>query len=411
MTRRHRIAFLFLASIFALHLSFTQTRPMLMSPYLQAVTTNSIYVMVESLLTDSVIVEYGVSDSYGKKAATESFEVTTHYTFVHRIKLSNLSPNTEYHYRALQSGQKSADATFRTAPKPGAGFRFAWMADCRTGTGVHDSIAMLIDEAHPVMSLYGGDLCANSSYAAFKDQFFLPNELALIARVPFFNTPGNHEKWSQNTEAFTQAPASSSGTQDYYSFDYGDVHILVLNNEIADSVETSQFRFAESDLSASTRPWKVVICHKPPYCAGGHGEDRDMKTMAEKVFEPNHVDVVISGHSHFFQHNLVNGIHYMVLGSAGAPFYTPKTAPYTVKTAKEYNYGIVDVSPTSFRMMVYNERGLPLDTLALTKGGSVKSRKPGAPEGLLVPSFNPNRSETSMITGPGSPSHSKGIVE
>jgi predicted phosphodiesterase len=241
------------------------------------------------------------------------------------------------------------------------------MADCRTGTAVHDSISRRIAEANPVVSLYGGDLCLNSSYSMFKAQFFMPSELNLISRVPFFNTVGNHEKWSPNTQAFTQAPTSASGTQAYYSFDYGDMHVLVLNNEIPDDATSPQYQFARTDLSTTKRAWKVVICHRPAYCAGGHGDDKDMKIMSETIFEPNHVDVVLSGHSHFFQHNLVNGIHHMVLGSAGAPLYDLGTAPYVVKAAKDYSFGIVDVSPTSFRMMVYNERGMPLDTLILNK--------------------------------------------
>ncbi|MGE5598782.1 MAG: hypothetical protein ACM3XS_05335 [Bacteroidota bacterium] len=35
-------------------------------------------------------------------------------------------------------------------------------------------------------------------------------ELALIAGVPFYNSPGNHEGWSRNTQAFTQAPRAAS---------------------------------------------------------------------------------------------------------------------------------------------------------------------------------------------------------
>ena len=373
--------------------AFAQSGALIMTPYLQAVTTKSIYVLVESTSADVVLVEYGVTPSYGSRASTESIEQTTEHTFVHNVKLSGLSPNTMYHYRAVLADTKSQDATFRTAPNPGTNFRFAWMADIRSaryasfwnapipgtsyffawfanrtwGLEIHDAISKRIADANPVMSLYGGDLCFNSSYSAFKDEFFRPNERSLIAHVPFFNTPGNHEKWSQNTQAFTQGPASSSGTQEYYSFDYGDMHVLVLNNEVDYSEGSPQFLYAQTDLSSTSKPWKVVIYHRPAYCAGGHGEDAKMKTMSERVFEPNHVDVVMNGHSHFFQHNLVHGIHHMVLGSAGAPLYILGTAPYVVKAAHDYSYGIIDVTSTLFNMIVYNDKGIPLDTLLLKK--------------------------------------------
>ena len=385
------LSFLLLTAIFTS--VFAQSGTLVMAPYLQAVTTKSIYVLVESTSADTLAVAYGTTTSYGFHARTESIEETTEHTFVHNVKLSGLHPNTLYHYQALLAGSASEDASFRTAPNPGTGFRFAWMADCRLakypsfvtasipGTGflfawmasrtwggeIHDTISKRIADANPVMSLYGGDLCINSSYSAFKEQFFRPNERALIAHVPFFNTPGNHEKWTPNTKAFTQAPESPSGTQEYYSFDYGDMHVLVLNNEVDYSEGSPQYRYAQYDLSSTSKPWKVVIYHRPAYCAGGHGEDSKMITMSEKIFEPNHVDVVMNGHSHFFQHNLVHGIHHMVLGSAGAPLYTLSTAPYVVKAAHDYSYGIIDVTPTSFNMMVYNDKGMLLDTLLLKK--------------------------------------------
>ena len=364
--QRTVVAVCFLHVLFPLVLA-AQSGRMLMPPYLQAVSTNDIYVLVESSSADPVTVEYGNTVAYGMKAVTESLERTTNETVVHNIQLAGLSPNTVYHYRARQGEGLSYDASFRTAPSPGTPFRFAWLADFRTNVTVHDTIALHAAEANPWMSLYGGDLCLNSTYTSFKEQFFRRNELALIARVPFFNAPGNHEGWKENTKAFTQSPASPSGTQNYYSFDYGDMHVLMLNNEIPYHEGSPQFKFAQEDLAKSTKPWKIVGAHRPAYCAGGHNEDAGMKKMTVKIFEPNKVDLVLGGHSHFFQHNLVNGIHHFVLGSVGAPLYNPGSGPYTVKSAKEYNYGIFDVSPTELILRVYNEKKVLLDSLTLTK--------------------------------------------
>lgn len=384
-----KLSVFFLVCLSSSSYSRQQAGPMLMPPYLQAVTTNSIYVLVESTSSDPVTVEFGPTAAYGKSARTESVELTTNSTYVHNIKLSGLEPNTAYHYRARQERGVSADASFRTAVLPRTSFRFAWMADCRTGNAVHDTISRRILQADPVVALYGGDLCISSTYGAFKSQFFRPNQLAESAHIPFFNAPGNHEGWSTNTKAFTQAPASPSGTQDYYSLDYGDMHVLVLNTQLDYDEGSPQYRFAQMDLSSTKRIWKIVIAHKHPYCAGGHGEDDDLKTMATKIFEPNHVDMVISGHSHFYQHNLVHGIRYMIIGTAGAPLYSLSTAPYVVKSAKEYNYAIVDVSPGSFKMVVYNERGAVLDSLTLTKQAKAKPAKPGSPEGYLLRQVDP----------------------
>ncbi|MFH0990944.1 MAG: metallophosphoesterase [bacterium] len=342
-------------------------KSMLMPPYLQAVTTTSVYALIESSTIDTVSVEYGKTGQYGQLARTESIEQTVNKTYVHNVKLTGLSPNTEYRYRARQNKDTSLPASFRSAVLPGMNFRFAFFADCRTNTDIHDLIAARISLHQPVVSLYGGDLCFKSTYESYKEQFFRPNQQALIAQVPFFNAVGNHEGWKENTKAFTQAPQSNSGTQDYYSFDYGDMHVLVLNTEIAYDSESPQYTFAQQDLSSTTKPWKVVVAHKPAYCKGGHGEEKKMIEMTTKVFEPNKVNLYLGGHSHFYQHNFVNGIHHLVIGSAGAPLYTPVNTSYTLASAKSYCYSIADVSPKEFNLLIYNEKGEQLDRVYLKK--------------------------------------------
>jgi len=341
----------------------------LMTPYLQAVTKTSVYVLAECDSKEAVRVEYGTTGDYGHSTTAGSIAQTgaSPSTYVHKVLLSGLKPNTLYCYRAEQGGSTSAGASFRTAVEPGTSFRFAWLADVRGGTGIHDMIAARISDANPAVSLYGGDLCSSSSYRSFKDEFFRPRELELASHVPFFNATGNHERWSTNTKAFTQAPVSSSGKQEYYSFDYGDVHVLVLNNEITSTMGSPQYRFAERDLKESTNKWNIVISHKPAYCEGGHGNDVEMEAMSENLFEKYHVDIVLSGHSHFFQHSLVNKIHHFVIGTAGAPIYTPENGPNVLKYAADYCYAIGDVTPTTLHLVVYNDHGKVLDTLDLEK--------------------------------------------
>jgi len=340
----------------------------IMGPYLQAVKTDSICVLVECNSNDAVIVEYGVNGSYDNFVSTEDVSTTTLTTYVHRVKLSGLKPNTLYNYRALQGKSKSLGYNFRTAVNEGTSFRFAWMADCRTGTDIHDIISMRIKKEKPYFSLYGGDLCSGGSYESFKNEFFRKNELELIAEVPFFNTVGNHEGNTKNTIAFTQSPLSASSSNRYYSFDYGDLHVLVLNTEMPFYPDSPQYKFAEKNLAATRKIWKVVTSHVPVYCCGDYGDNKRLIYMANNVFEPNKVDIVISGHSHFYQHNLVNGIHYMIIGSAGAPLAEPKDdCSYVIKSLRDYNYAIVDVSPTNFHMVVYNAEGSIIDTIDLKK--------------------------------------------
>jgi hypothetical protein len=361
---------LFLSFIFVLliYSSIHLKAEIIMQPYLQAVSTDSIYILVECSSDEPVTVKYGTDLTYSNIAQTESTRPTTASpnTYVHRIHLKGLESNTLYHYKALHGSSSSYDYTFKTAVLPGTKFRLAWMADCRQGTEIHDKISKRIENENPAFLLYGGDLCSLDRYDNFKKEFFRKNELSLISKTPFFNTPGNHEGWSLNTKAFTQAPESGSGTQDYYSFDYGDLHILSINTELHRKPDSKQYKFVEQDLKNSTKPWKIVISHKPAYASGSH-EDKDMQIMTSNIFENSGVDMVISAHSHYYQHNIVNGIHHMILGSSGAPLYWPPNAPYTKKSLRDYSFAIIDISPLTFQMKAYNSEGILLETIELKK--------------------------------------------
>lgn len=334
--------------------------------YLQAVTSDSVYVMAESPSTSPLTVDYGPTLSYGSSAATVSTMPTTGSTYIHRIPLTGLTPDTTYYYRLGSQRNR-----FRTAANSGSSFRFAWMADCRTGKAIHDDIAALILTAAPRFSLYGGDLCDDGAlYDIYKDQFFRPNQVALAAQVPFFNTTGNHEKWETNTKAFMHAPVSASGNQGYYSFDYGDLHVVVMNYLDPDgyAVGSPQYNFIASDLSATKKPWKIVINHSPAYVSGGHGTDLDMIALTTNIFELYGVDLVLAGHDHFYQRNFVNNIYHLIIGSAGAPLYDPgPIGGYTQVSLKSYCWAIFDLTPTSLQIHVYNENGTEIDSLSLSK--------------------------------------------
>ena len=89
-----------------------------MKPYLMAPNsaTNSVYVLLECTTTDTVTVQWGPTTSYGSSATTESNVSTGSSTYVHRVKLTGLTPGALYHYRAGQLGVYSADSTFTAAP-------------------------------------------------------------------------------------------------------------------------------------------------------------------------------------------------------------------------------------------------------------------------------------------------------
>lgn len=351
-----------------------------MRPYLQAVTQNSIYVLAESDSKDTVKVDFSKDSSFSQFCQTEQINTIidgrkTYY--IHKIKLYPLDNATKYYYRVSQPNQKpskkgfQADeyyyGSFTTAMPEGSSFRFAIMGDCRSDTTVHSRIAKLIAKKSPLFSIYLGDLCFGTEYFYWKKEFFIPDELELIANVPFFNAVGNHEQWKPNTLALQKAPESKSKSEAYYSFDYGDIHFLVINTEINYSSVSPQYKFIMDDLRKSKKKWKIVASHIPAYSCGKYGNDNKLIEIANNVFIPSKVNLFLSGHSHFYQHNEVDNIKYLIIAGGGAPLHTPDSCEWTKRTEQTYNYAICDASPNELKIQVFNLRDDLIDEIILRK--------------------------------------------
>ncbi len=349
--------------------SRTAHAEILTKPYLQAVTANSIYVLVETNSAESLMVDYGTTKKYGSKAKDEFYVKTQKKksSYVHRIKLTGLQANTKYYYKVTGKGKKISKSSFTTAANPGTSFKFAVQGDSRSNPKIFAKVVKGMAGHNPRFALYTGDIAYDSDYKTWKKDFFIKEQRKFAASVPFFNAVGNHEGWKQNTKAFTQAPESDSGKQDYYSFEYGDLFVLVLNTEAALNFGKGQLKFAVESLKKTKRKWKIVVFHIPAYCGGGHGESKTMKKITKEIFEPLGVDIVLSGHSHFYQRNYVNGVYHIIMAGGGAPLYKPKKAKYTQKSVRKHHFGIFDVSPDTLQLNVYDLKDKIIDILMLTK--------------------------------------------
>jgi len=107
-----------------------------------------------------------------------------------------------------------------------------------------------------------------------------------------------------------------SGTEQYYAFDYGNVHVVSLDSQLSarDAAQRSAMKqWLIADLENNSQDWTIVIFHHPPYSKGANHDsdlmehspvDRpqyDMRREFTPVFEAHGVDVVYSGHSHSYE--------------------------------------------------------------------------------------------------------------
>jgi hypothetical protein len=87
-----------------------------------------------------------------------------------------------------------------------------------------------------------------------------------------------------------------TGTEAYYSFDYGNVHFISLDSYETDrSVGSPMMSWLENDLAATSAMWIIAFWHHPPYTKGSHDSDResnliDMRATALPILESYGVD-------------------------------------------------------------------------------------------------------------------------
>ena len=103
----------------------------------------------------------------------------------------------------------------------------------------------------------------------------------------------------------------SAITDDYYSFDYQNIHFLAIstneekNNELGILSDVIQIDFIKDDLSnAADDPktdWIVVFLHHPMYTSIPNLYSMDLRSLLQPTFDLYGVDLVINGHKHVYE--------------------------------------------------------------------------------------------------------------
>ncbi len=328
-------------------------------PYLQSVTPNSIIVVWETDAPGNSAVEYGLTNAYGLEATDATS--TTH----HAVTIEGLSPYTTYHYRVQTNGNVlNDDSTFKTAADQTQGtFSFAVYGDNRSDHAAHQSVVNRALTLAPDFVLDTGDLVADGTVAEQWDTFFdIERELLKIA--PFFSSLGNHERNSAHYFNLFHLP----NNERYYSFDYGNAHIVALEVDGYQSYSagSAQYNWLANDLASTSQPWKLVFFHFPPYSSGSHGDDPTAQRDLVPLFEQYGVQIVFNGHDHDYERSLVNGVNYIVAGGGGAPLYSVTGGPYTVYAESTLHVVSVSINEHTLTSVGVRPDGTTFDGFTMT---------------------------------------------
>ncbi|MCM4173483.1 metallophosphoesterase [Arenibacter sp. TNZ] len=309
-------------------------------PYLQSGTPTSVVVKWRTDIATESFVHYGtVLNSLSKKAKN------TALTTEHEVSLSGLSPNTKYYFNignkaGVLSESASGDMYIITAPKAGTKqFVRAWiLGDAGTANNnqrnVRDAYYDYVDAApqnsgKTDMMLFLGDNAYGSGTDQEYQNAFFDIYDDMLKKSVAWSCLGNHDGKSADSatqsgpyyDIFTfpttgQAGGTPSGTEAYYSYDYANIHFIVLDSHhTSREVGGAMYNWTKADIQNTKQDWIVTLFHHPIYTKGSHDSDTEdrlieMRNNFMPMMEANGVDLILNGHSHSYERSYFLNGHY-----------------------------------------------------------------------------------------------------
>jgi len=188
----------------------------------------------------------------------------------------------------------------------------------------------------------------------------------------FFPTIGNHDQRS-----ITCSNGSCSGpyfdyftlpdNERYYDFTWGAVHFFAVNSVAEEpngiTGSSTQASWLQSQLAASTAPWKLVFMHHPPYSSGPHGSSTDLQWD----YQSWGATAVLAGHDHTYERVVIHDFPYFVNGLGGKSTYSFGTPISGSQVRYNGDYGalLVEADFTQITFQFITHTGAVIDTYSI----------------------------------------------
>lgn len=334
------------------------------------------------------------------EAASYTAGRQTYYQY--KVPLQDLETGAHYEYQ-LSDGEKTGPWHKLTADN-GKSFTAIIFPDSQSSDySGWQNLAAAAYQAQPQADLYinMGDLVDNGADHYQWQQWFKGIN-GFAADIPLAPVMGNHETYTMDWK--TQLPylytnlfsLPSNGLAQYqnqfYSFDYGPVHFVVLDTqadelqEYQPNLTQEQLAWLRKDLAANKAPWTIVLQHRDILLyefnnrPGSTTHFIDIGHIYMPVFEEYDVDLVLSAHLHTYRRRVplknfqpdADGITYVLTGIAGNVMYPGLWKKSSLDAAAgpdgdKTNYLTLQADEHSLLLRAYTADGQQFDEYKMTK--------------------------------------------
>jgi hypothetical protein len=274
---------------------------------------------------------------------------------------------------------------FRTAPAGSAPFRFAVVGDTGDGSPQVRALARRIAAGHPDFLVHVGDMAyPHGTTEQFARRFFAPYR-RVLARIPIFPTPGNHDitKGGAYARIFAPIPGMESPRLTY-GFDWGGAHLTSMRYRYFGADDTA---WLTADLAAaSALPWRFVFLHEPVYPASKKRVASGLRARLEPLLEAANVALLFAGHQHVYartepacEHVPGAQLVQFTSGGGGANLDRVRPSANFARVVPVTHYLRVSVTPAALDVRAIGLDGHVIDRFRRRRGRPLPCRSGGWP--------------------------------
>jgi hypothetical protein len=301
-------------------------------PFLEQVNANAAEISWWTNIPTRSVVAFGPTAYTTRITQTAS-------VYQHVVKLTGLTSGKLYRYQVSDDPQTVAIAgTFSTAARPGTEYYFDVIGDYGGGSpGEMQNAARMANDPAEFVQTVGDNIYPTAGFpdphysetlSDYDIRFYQPFGPAIMDKS--FNPANGNKEYYSDGEFWRNFDMPGH----WYSYDWGDAHVVVLDTEQPFTTGSAQYNWLSSDLSAHQyEAWRIVAMQRPPYSStSGNASSGKAQTDLVPLFQTKHVQLVLSGNSHNYErsHPLIDGnshvggVTYIVSGGGGGGF-TPFT--------------------------------------------------------------------------------------
>jgi acid phosphatase type 7 len=357
------------------------------------------------LIEKDAVVEYrekGKENIKSRIATEVEFADDKTMTYIHTTVLDDLTTGAQYQYRVGYGDKRSAWYDLNT--NDGGAFKALIFPDSQSNDySDWKNLAQFARKKNPDADFFVnmGDLVDNGEdHTQWRAWFNALN--GIIDTIPAVPILGNHETYTLDWKVrmpeaylhFFSLPKNGDAERQnqFYSFDYGSVHFIVLNTQFDEMEEfqpgllAAEKEWFVNDIMQTRKKWKIVLMHKDvlTYEIRNRSDRQagisDIGKEWMPLFDKYSIDVVLTAHLHTYRRrdHLYNfqpdtrGPLYIVTGVAGNVRYPNLWVnhPFDKAVAPQpetNNYMTLEVSANIIKLASFLSSGEQIDQVEIAK--------------------------------------------